>query len=165
MEPIVSLSTMDRGTRMSTLVILFLLFGVNFALIYTHNFYFLLSMFFFNILICGFSRGYMPDSFELDKERITVYSYLQKTEIPLCEIISVREMRKEDGQGMIRTFGISMLFGSVGYFHSPSLGNIRIFARRRNNWILITTRHHGNFVIAPDDSEFIHHIDSYLIWR
>lgn len=156
---------MDKTHRITTTLILLLLFGINFLLAYSHNLYFLLGMFVLNLCICGFSRGYMPDQFELNDEKIIIVSYLQRTEIPLCEITSVRLMEKEDFRGMIRTFGVSLLFGSIGYFHSPSIGNMKVFARRKNNWILITTRHHGNYVIAPDDTEFIHHISRALLWR
>ena len=165
MKTFVSASTMDRTHRITTAVILFLLFGINFMLVYSHNLYFLLGMFAVNVFICGFSRGYMPDQFEVDDERITIHALLQKTEIPLCEVQAVRLMEKEDLRGMIRTFGISLLFGDVGYFHAPRLGNIKVFARRKNNWILIETRRHGNFVIAPDDSEFIHHLNRTILWR
>ena len=44
-------------------------------------------------------------------------------------------------------------------------GVTRRLARRSDNRILITTSRRGNFIIAPDDPEFIHYLNQAILWR
>ena len=66
---------------------------------------------------------------------------------------------------MIRSFGVGWLFGDLGYFSSTAIGRVKVFARRSDNRILITTSRRGNFIIAPDDPEFIHYLNQAILWR
>ena len=68
-------------------------------------------------------------------------------------------------KGKIRSFGVSWLFGDLGYFSSTAIGHVKVFARRSDNRILITTIRHGNFIIAPDDPEFIHYLNRAILRR
>ena len=64
---------------------------------------------------------------------------------------------------MIRSFGVGWLFGDLGYFSSTAIGRVKVFARRSDNRILITTSRRGNFIIAPDDPEFIHYLNHAML--
>ena len=90
-------------------------------------------------------------------------AYFRKTYINIEEILSAREVDRLDLGIMIRSFGVGWLFGDLGYFSSTAIGRVKVFARRSDNRILITTSRRGNFIIAPDDPEFIHYLNHAML--
>lgn len=107
----------------------------------------------------------MPNRFIVDGERLTIDAYFLKTYIRMEEIVSVRLIDRTDVGIMVRSFGIGWLFGDLGYFSSTMIGHVKVFARRHDNRILIATHNRGNFIIAPDDPEFIHYLERAILWR
>ena len=111
------------------------------------------------------TRGFMPNRFIVDGEKLVIDAYFRKTYINIEEILSAREVDRLDLGIMIRSFGVGWLFGDLGYFSSTAIGRVKVFARRSDNRILITTSCRGNFIIAPDDPEFIHYLNQAILWR
>lgn len=107
----------------------------------------------------------MPNRFIVDGEKLVIDAYFRKTYINIEEILSAREVDRLDLGIMIRSFGVGWLFGDLGYFSSTAIGRVKVFARRSDNRILITTSRRGNFIIAPDDPEFIHYLNQAILWR
>ncbi|RHR62287.1 PH domain-containing protein [Parabacteroides sp. AF17-28] len=165
MEARISSSTMDSTNKIKTSVTLFILYGVCLFPAYYGELYALLGMFAFSTLLSVTTRGFMPKRFIVDGEKLTIDTPFRKYYIRIEEIISAREVDQTDLGVGIRSFGSSWLFGYLGYFSFTTIGHVKIFARRSNNCILITTAGRGNFIIAPDDPEFINYLNRAILWR
>lgn len=165
METWISSSTMDKANKIKTSAMLFIIYGICIFPALDGNLNVLLGLFAFCSLFCLVTRGLMPNRYILDREKILIDAYFLKTCIRIDEIVLVRQVDQSDLGVMIRTFGFGWLFGDLGYFTSSVIGHIKVFARRSDNRILITTSNHGNYVIAPDDPEFIHYLERATHWR
>ena len=165
MEVRISSSTMDKANRIKTSVILFILYGICIVPALNANLNVLLGLFTFSSILCLFTRGCMPNRFIVDGEKLTIDAYFLKTYIRMEEIVSVRLIDRTDVGIMVRSFGTGWLFGDLGYFSSTMIGHVKVFARRHDNRILIATHTRGNFIIAPDDPEFIHYLERAILWR
>lgn len=165
METITSSSTMDCSSRIKTAIVLGILYGVCLIPLSQGSLGSLAGMFFFSTALCVVMRGLVPNRFVLDSEALRIDSYFQKITIPVGEIASVRQLEKRDFGSMLRTFGGSGLFGDIGYFQSATIGSMKVFARRSDNWILVSTYTRGNYTIAPDDTQFIDSLQRMLLRR
>ena len=151
MEPRISSSTMDRTNKIKTFAMLLLLYGICIFPAWDGNLHVLLGLFAVSTILCLVTRGFMPNRFIVDGEKLVIDASFRKTYISIEEILSVRKVDRQDLGIMIRSFGVSWLFGDLGYFSSTAIGHVKVFARRSDNRILITTIRHGNFIIAPPD--------------
>lgn len=165
METRISSSTMDNTNKIKTSVTLFLLYGICLFPASHGDLYALLGMFAFSTLTSFAIWGFMPKRFIVDGEKLIIDTPFRKHYIRIEEIISVRAVEQSDLGITIRSFGSSWLFGDLGYFSSTAIGHVKVFARRSNNRILITTSGRGNFIIAPDDPEFINYLNRAILWR
>ena len=104
---------------------------------------------------------YAPRSYVVSGEAITVDRPLQPLTIPLAEISEVRPLASEAFKGTIRTFGSDGLFARIGRFHSPKLGNFRMYATNSDDAVLVDAAE--RFVLTPSDREkFITEVRSRL---
>ena len=149
METRISSSSMDNANKIKTSVMLLLLYGICIFPAWDGNLSVLLGLFAVSSILCMLTRGFMPNRFIVDGEKLVIDAYFRKTYINI----------------MIRSFGVGWLFGDLGYFSSTAIGRVKVFARRSDNRILITTSRRGNFIIAPDDPEFIHYLNQAILWR
>ena len=157
METRISSSSMDNANKIKTSVMLLLLYGICIFPAWDGNLSVLLGLFAVSSILC------MPNRFIVDGEKLVIDAYFRKTYINIEEILSVREVDRLDLGIMIRSFGVGWLFGDLGYFSSTAIGRVKVFARRSDNRILITTSRRGNFIIAPDDPEFIHYLNHAML--
>ena len=67
-------------------------------------------------IFCMLTRGFMPNRFIVDGEKLVIDAYFRKTYINIEEILSAREVDRLDLGIMIRSFGVGWLFGDLGYF-------------------------------------------------
>lgn len=130
MEARISSSTMDSTTRIKTSVALFIVYGICLFPAANGDLQVLLVMFAVSSLLCAVTRGLMPNRFIVDGEGLVIDAFLQKTRIPLEEIVSVSPVDQLNIGVSIRSFGSSWLFGDLGYFMSTTIGNVKVFARR-----------------------------------
>ena len=128
---------------------LLLLYGICIFPAWDGNLSVLLGLFSVSSILCMLTRGFMPNRFIVDGEKLVIDAYFRKTYINIEEILSARE--------------VGWLFGDLGYFSSTAIGRVKVFARRSDNRILITTSRRGNFIIAPDDPEFIHYLNHAML--
>lgn len=160
METYTSPSTMDRTNRCLTWVFTALFMIVLYMVREIHFVEWLMYAFLFFLYI--FIYGNLPTQFVLTPEEVILDAPFVKRRILLTDIISIRPVEQADRLGLIRIWGASGLFGDWGYHYSPSLKNVKVYARRKNNWILIMTARHGKYIIAPDDPAFIHILNKKL---
>lgn len=139
MEPRISSSTMDRTNKIKTFAMLLLLYGICIFPAWDGNLHVLLGLFAVSTILCLVTRGFMPNRFIVDGEKLVIDASFRKTYISIEEILSVRKVDRQDLGIMIRSFGVSWLFGDLGYFSSTAIGHVKVFARRSDNRILITT--------------------------
>ena len=156
METRISSSSMDNANKIKTSVMLLLLYGICIFPAWDGNLSVLLGLFAVSSILCMLTRGFMPNRFIVDGEKLVIDAYFRKTYINI-------EVDRLDLGIMIRSFGVGWLFGDLGYFSSTAIGRVKVFARRSDNRILITTSRRGNFIIAPDDPEFIHYLNHAML--
>ena len=160
METYTSPSTMDRTNLSLTWILTILLMVVLYLIREAHFVEWLLYA--FSFLLYVFVYGNLPTQFILTPEEVVLDAPFVKRRILLTDIVSIRPVERTDRSGLIRIWGSSGLFGDWGYHYSPTLKKVKVYARRRNNWILIETARHGKYIIAPDDPAFIHVLNKRL---
>ncbi len=165
METISSPATMDRTTKRSTLSLLILFFGVCLFLAIQAQLYPFLGLFLFTIVLCVVVRGYLPDRYVLENGNLVIDARFKKICIPFREIAGVRWMEPADKRGLYRKCGSGGLFGNWGYFSSATVPTMKVYTRRSDHWILVTTYTSGHYVIAPDDPDFFYYLNQAVKGR
>ena len=115
MEPRISSSTMDRTNKIKTFAMLLLLYGICIFPAWDGNLHVLLGLFAVSTILCLVTRGFMPNRFIVDGEKLVIDASFRKTYISIEEILSVRKVDRQDLGIMIRSFGVSWLFGDLGF--------------------------------------------------
>jgi len=77
---------------------------------------------------------------------------LRPVELPLSEVRVVGRLPREALSGLLRTGGSGGAFGYYGRYWSRRLGAIRLYATRRDEYVLVDTAT-GRFVVTPDDPD------------
>jgi hypothetical protein len=90
----------------------------------------------------------MPVKIKLDDEKIFVNQVKSGFSIPYNEIMEIRNYSKHDNQNTIRVFGSGGVFGYIGKFENPQIGNIQMYVTDSSNRILIQTSKGENYVIS-----------------
>lgn len=98
-----------------------------------------------------FSYAYAPQSILLSQDSITVKRLLSPITIPISTIKGLRKVAPEEFKGTIRTMGSDGLFARIGRFHSPRLGNYRMYLTDGSDAVLIEAE--KRFVLSPSDSD------------
>ena len=126
MEPRISSSTMDRTNKIKTFAMLLLLYGICIFPAWDGNLHVLLGLFAVSTILCLVTRGFIPNRFIVDGEKLVIDASFRKTYISIEEILSVRKVDRQDLGIMIRSFGVSWLFGDLGYFSSTAIGHVKV---------------------------------------
>jgi hypothetical protein len=92
---------------------------------------------------------YAPRAYLVSRQEVVIQRPLQPIAIPLADIKDVRTVAPGEFQGTLRTFGSDGLFARIGHFHSPALGNFRMYATDTDKAVLIDTAE--RFVLTPSD--------------
>lgn len=161
METITSPSTMDRTNRWSTWIVTLLLMLLLYLTREVHWVEWMLYALICVVYVVVY--GNLPTQFLLTREEVVVDAPLANIRIALKEIVEIRPIDRAERNGLIRIFGSSGIFGDWGYYYSPSFGRAKVYARRRNHWILIVTSGRGKYIIAPDDPSFLHYLNRALL--
>lgn len=101
-----------------------------------------------------YCRMLAPRRFEFDREEFRIVRPAGTVRIPLKEIDSVDEVPREALRGLIRTFGVGGLFGYFGRFYNDTLGDLRMYATRRNGLVMVVTLDGIKRIISPADPSF-----------
>jgi len=99
------------------------------------------------------SYGFSTKEYQLTQDQIIIRRLFGNVKIKRSEISSVEIIEKDQMGWIIRTFGVSGLFGYWGKFSSSKLGSMTWYATKKNRIILIKTINNKRFVITPDEME------------
>jgi hypothetical protein len=98
-----------------------------------------------------FSWAYAPRVVAVDGATITVDRLLSPIVIPLATVKGLRPVTAQDFAGTIRTMGSDGLFARIGRFHSPALGNFRMYLTDGADAVLVEADE--RYVLSPAGSE------------
>ena len=109
-------------------------------------------------LICGgtilFCYLYAPNAVLINDQGITIERPFQPIVIPWGQIKTIRLVSPEEFKGTLRVFGNGGLFARTGRFHSPGLGNFRMYLTNEADAVLIEAD--DRWTISPANSkEFV----------
>lgn len=105
---------------------------------------------------------YMPIRLKANNEKIEVKRLFCSLEVPLNEIVEIKQLSKFDMDGSIRTFGSGGLFGYLGRFKNDRLGNYTMYATELNNLILIRTNNKKYVFSCSRSKEFVEYVNSNI---
>ncbi|GHT75487.1 hypothetical protein AGMMS50262_10940 [Bacteroidia bacterium] len=98
----------------------------------------------------------MPQQIIMRKDGIFVDQVKFGFLIPYNEISEIRKYTKDDSKNTIRIFGSGGLFGYIGKFKNPQIGNIQMYATDSSNRILIQTKDKNtNYIISCAESDVL----------
>ncbi|MGC9151438.1 MAG: PH domain-containing protein [Microbacter sp.] len=112
----------------------------------------------FLVLIIG-SYLMSPRYYRVENDNLVIVRPAKNKLISLDEIASVRILDPNEAGGAIRTFGNGGLFGYYGKYFYPKFGRVTLYTSQRKNRILIETKQGFKFMISPDDTDIIQHIE------
>ncbi|MBN3518791.1 PH domain-containing protein [Algoriphagus lutimaris] len=101
---------------------------------------------------------FSPQDYEIGDGKLTIKRIIGDFKIGLHEITEVKGLTKEETKGTIRTFGVGGLFGYFGRFYIPKIGRVILFATQRKNKVLIKKNEEKQFILTPDDLQFIQYL-------
>lgn len=88
-----------------------------------------------------------PRAILITEGAVVVDRRLWPIEIPFPEIKAVRLLVPGDMAGGIRTGGAAGMFAQIGRFHSPALGNFRMYLRDEADGVVLDANE--RFVLSP----------------
>jgi hypothetical protein len=88
-----------------------------------------------------------PRAILITERAVVVERRLWPIEIPFAEIKAVRLLVAGDMTGAIRTGGAAGMFAQIGRFHSPALGNFRMYLRDEADGVVLDAKE--RFVLSP----------------
>jgi hypothetical protein len=88
-----------------------------------------------------------PRAILLTDREVVVDRPVSRIEIPFSDIKAVRLLAPGDLRGGIRTAGAAGMFAQIGRFHSPALGNFRMYLRDEADGVVLDARE--RFVLSP----------------
>ena len=88
-----------------------------------------------------------PRAILLTDREVVVDRPLWRIEIPITDVKAVRLLAPGDLRGGIRTAGAAGMFAQIGNFHSPALGNFRMYLRDEADGVVLDARE--RFVLSP----------------
>jgi hypothetical protein len=96
--------------------------------------------------------AFAPRALVLGRGLLRVDRPLRPVEIPLASIRAVGRVPREALRGMVRTAGSGGAFGYYGRFWSRPLGAVRLYATRRDGYVLLDTGA-GRYLVTPEDPD------------
>jgi hypothetical protein len=107
------------------------------------------------VLILGFVIVFTwttsPRSVAITGDAVVIERPARPIVIPLTKITSVRSAGPGDFRGIIRTFGSSGLWGNMGRFRSPALGNFRMYSTNMDDAVILDAGE--RFVVTPRERQ------------
>ncbi len=94
--------------------------------------------------------AYTPREVMLDEKGIVIRRIFGQIIIPYGKIKGVSFIDKL-GWKTVRIFGSGGLFGWFGLFYVPEVGEVYVYAKRRDNLVLVKAD--KNYLIAPENPE------------
>lgn len=106
------------------------------------------------LLILCFVLGYCylvrPRKYIVNHNSLIIKRLWNNVQIPHHQILDCRQVSAADMNGTVRTFGIGGLFGYYGNYHNSTIGQMKFYATRFGNFVLIHTLRGEAIILTPD---------------
>ncbi len=99
--------------------------------------------------LLGVTWGLAPKALVLTDTTLSISRTLNEISIPLSTVTGARRLGPNELDGTIRTMGSDGVFARVGRFHSPALGNFRMYLTDTGNGVVVEAEE--RYVLSPDD--------------
>ncbi len=97
---------------------------------------------------------FSPKKYVLGNFDIAINRPIGDVVIHVKDITEIRGINPGELDGTERTFGVDGLFGYYGNYYNKRVGNMKWYATRHDNMIMIHTRQGETIIISPDDKDF-----------
>jgi len=94
---------------------------------------------------------YRPLSYAITPYSVVVKRPINDLVIDKKDVVEIRAVLHEEMKFPIRTFGNGGLFGYTGQYYSSRMGNMRWYATRRSNYVLLLLCSGKKIIITPDN--------------
>ncbi|MGP8214128.1 MAG: PH domain-containing protein [Bacteroidia bacterium] len=159
---IIYTASLDNGAKIITILALAISAGLCFwsirslrkaagdiTSILIHSFIILLLI----SVITG-SYIYSPRKYVLGNFDIAISRPAGDVVIHVKDILEIRPVKEYEMEGTGRTFGAGGLFGYYGNYYNKRLGDMKWYATRQDNLVIIHTKQGETIIISPDDKDF-----------
>ena len=153
-------ASMDRTTKILTILVPLLLFFTVFIPSFTKNNPG--SIDFLNpspevvfpfglIILLVITFGFSPKAYAVDDRQLIIYRPFHRKFYSTTDMKSVSVVDKKDLSRSIRVFGVGGLFGYFGLFRNSLYGTMIWYATRRDQFVVIERSNGRTIVLTPDD--------------
>lgn len=155
-------------TALTFVIIIYLLYQTSISLKMDSplnaNDYFMIGLLIFLIGVLLFSFCFMPLSYILKHNNLTINMICFSKNIYYNDIKNVRKISNKESFKIIRSFGNGGIFGYHGFFYIPGIGMSTFWASKRINLVLLVMKSGKRYVITPNDvNRFISQLDKRVI--
>jgi len=99
------------------------------------------------------SYFFMPQSYSVDNECITINFIFFKKKIQRNKVVEIKNIPKDELKNSIRTFAIGGLFGYNGKFYNSKLGNMVWFVTNTQKMVIIQLSD-KKYIISPEEKDY-----------
>lgn len=153
-------ASMDRTTKILTILVPLLLFFTVFIPSFTKNNPG--SIDFLNpspevvfpfglIILLVITFGFSPKAYAIEDGQLIIFRPFHRKFYLTTEMKSVSVVDKKDMSRSIRVFGVGGLFGYFGLFRNSRYGTMIWYATRRDQFVVIERNNGRTIVLTPDD--------------
>lgn len=152
MSAIVFKASMDKMTKIVTIVVALLIVAVTIVPAMLNGFTDLFPMLIMipTIIVLGLAYAWAPRHYEIHRDRVVVVRTIGNVKIPRKDITSVTLPGKAAMTKTIRTFGVGGFFGYYGSFYNATLGKMTWYATSRSQPVLLVANG-KKILLTPDD--------------
>ena len=147
-------ASLDVTTKVITAVVLLILVAIG-MLVFSYSQYSLLVKMLLGFglpgLIIGVCYAFRPVAYTVTESLIIIKRPAGNVTIPAETVRDVYRASKDSMGWMLRTFGNGGLFGYYGHFRSSNLGNLVLYATRRDRYVILELNDRRKIVLTPDD--------------
>ena len=97
---------------------------------------------------------FSPKKYTVGNFDVVINRPIGDVTIHVKDISEIRGVNPGEMDGTSRTFGVGGLFGYFGNYYSKHNGDMKWYATRNDNMVLIRTMQGETIVISPDDKDF-----------
>jgi hypothetical protein len=163
-------ATLDRTSKLITglaLVLFLVVIYLNIqAIDFETNqwFHYGANIFTLTILTIVYSTCFLlrPIKYIVDREKITIKRPIKDITITRKSIKNVFVTKKDTMKWTIRTFGNGGFFGYYGKFRNENFGNMKWYATKRDNYLILETNDNQKIVLTPDDIGMLNEVQRIM---
>jgi len=125
----------------------------------------ILGSFFGIVFPCAVLFGpyyFKPLKYIVSENKIIVKRLFKDVIIEVGQIKKISLVQRETMKNTLRAMGNGGVFGYYGKFRNPVFGDMRWYATRTDNFVVIETEDSEKIVLTPDDTELVKRVKGML---